>query len=837
MDESPLQQLIENGALLLALVFLFDVTAARGRVSRLSLRQIPLGLIIGAIGIGVMLMPWQFAPGIVFDTRSVLLSIAGLFFGAVPALMAMAITAAYRLYAGGSGALTGVSVILATGTLGIAWRHLRRRPLADLTLRELLLFGVATHLTMLALMFTLPWATALRVLEAIALPVLAIYPLATALLGALMVDRLRRLETSAELERLLGEARTAQDALRNLAEERRRTAEALARRNDILAALQETMLELVSQLELETLLENVVKRAARLMGATAGFLDLVNDETGQLEPRVGLGALHESLHHPVQPGEGLAGVVWQTGRPLIVNDYDAWPGRVKDFSRRALSAIIGAPLQSAGRTLGVLGLGYEFDSAQTFDQESVEILMQFARLAAIAIENARLFAAAERSRRALLSVIEDQKLAQEALEESHRRIQRHVEELTVIYEAAQRLQYLRSPETLAQELISLLEDTLHYRFGSVLLIDEAAQELRPFAVSAQGQGRAFVEADKAYIASHHIAVGQGITGYVAQTGQTVRAGDVRLDGRYYAVREGILSELCVPLRVGDRVIGVLNVESPQLNAYTESDQRILETIASQAALAIQQAQLHAQVQRYTAELEQRVRERTAQLQAANQELEAFVYSVSHDLRAPLRALDGFSAALLTHYADRLDEQGRHWLERIGHASQRMGQLIGDLLNLSRITRVEFIRRPVDLAGLAREIAAELAGRDPERQVEFLIADRLPASGDPALLRIALQNLLENAWKFTGPRSHARIEVGQVSDGSPVYFVRDNGVGFDMAYVGKLFAPFQRLHAMNEFPGTGIGLVTVQRIMTRHGGRVWAEAAVDQGATFYFTLGA
>ena len=168
----------------------------------------------------------------------------------------------------------------------------------------------------------------------------------------------------------------------------------------------------------------------------------------------------------------------------------------------------------------------------------------------------------------------------------------------------------------------------------------------------------------------------------------------------------------------------------------------------------------------------------------------------------------------------------------------MAQLINDLLNLSRVTRTEFTRQPVDLAALAREIVSELRQRDPQRQVEFITTEKLETTGDPKLLRIALQNLLENAWKFTSPRPQARIEIGQMAtELQPAsYFIRDNGVGFDMDYAGKLFAPFQRLHTTDEFPGTGIGLVTVQRIITRHGGRIWTEAAIDQGATFHFTLG-
>ena len=237
-----------------------------------------------------------------------------------------------------------------------------------------------------------------------------------------------------------------------------------------------------------------------------------------------------------------------------------------------------------------------------------------------------------------------------------------------------------------------------------------------------------------------------------------------------------------------------------------------------------------------AELEQRVADRTMQLEATNRELESFAYSVSHDLRAPLRAMDGFSAALLSLYHDRFDDQGRHYLERIQQASQRMGQLIGDLLDLSRITRRPFEPQRVDLSAMAREIAAELQAQEPGRRAAFVIAANLSVEGDPHLLRVALENLLNNAWKFTGLRSLARIEVGALSQGAErVFFVCDNGAGFDMAYADKLFGPFQRLHAMQEFPGTGIGLATVQRIVNRHGGRIWAQAAVDQGATFCFTL--
>lgn len=228
--------------------------------------------------------------------------------------------------------------------------------------------------------------------------------------------------------------------------------------------------------------------------------------------------------------------------------------------------------------------------------------------------------------------------------------------------------------------------------------------------------------------------------------------------------------------------------------------------------------------------------RSTQLEAANKELEAFSYSVSHDLRSPLRSIDGFSQALLEDCSDSLTEQGKSYLHRIRAATQRMGTLIDDLLNLSRVTRAEIQHEKLDISNLVRSVAADYQKKQPHRAVEFHVEDGLEAVGDARLLRIVLENLLGNAWKFTSQRAHATIEFGAAQlNGRGAYFVRDNGAGFEAAYADRLFGAFQRLHSAAEFPGTGIGLATVQRIIHRHGGTVWAEGAVDRGATFYFTL--
>lgn len=247
-------------------------------------------------------------------------------------------------------------------------------------------------------------------------------------------------------------------------------------------------------------------------------------------------------------------------------------------------------------------------------------------------------------------------------------------------------------------------------------------------------------------------------------------------------------------------------------------------------------QAEGDIQRLNKELEQRVLDRTVQLHTANKELESFAYSVSHDLRAPLRGIDGWSLALLEDYAESLDDQARKYLHRVRAETQQMGKLIDDMLKLSRVTRAEIQLASMDLTAIAQRAVDHLQEEIQHRQIEFVIQPGLKADGDNQLIEIALFNLLDNAVKFTGKRSQARIEFGDVEiDGEKAFFVRDDGVGFDMAYATKLFGAFQRLHKSSEFPGTGIGLATVQRIINRHGGRIWAEAKINQGATFYFTL--
>jgi signal transduction histidine kinase len=276
-------------------------------------------------------------------------------------------------------------------------------------------------------------------------------------------------------------------------------------------------------------------------------------------------------------------------------------------------------------------------------------------------------------------------------------------------------------------------------------------------------------------------------------------------------------------RLGEDEIGHLGATFNHMLGQIESSTRELKASNDE-------------VLRLNAELEQRVAERTAQLEYTNKELEAFCYSVSHDLRAPLRSIDGFSQALVEDFASQVPDEGQRYLSRIRAATQRMAQLIEDLLNLSRVSRGELQLQDIDVAEIARQVAAELQQREPGRRVELSVWDGMQARADPRLLRAALENLIGNAWKFTARCDAPRIEVGALADGGrSTFFVRDNGAGFDMAYADKLFGAFQRLHSVNEYAGTGIGLATVQRIVHRHGGRIWADAKPGKGAVFFFTL--
>ncbi|RYX92111.1 MAG: PAS domain S-box protein [Comamonadaceae bacterium] len=343
--------------------------------------------------------------------------------------------------------------------------------------------------------------------------------------------------------------------------------------------------------------------------------------------------------------------------------------------------------------------------------------------------------------------------------------------------------------------------------------------------------------------------GQGPAGKTIRSGQMVVARDVMAPGsgffwREAAVNRGLRSIICLPLRNGTRTFGLLALYSSDVHELGESETRLLGELADNLAFGI--GNLHARLERNRAqeevgrlndELEARVKLRTAELEEANRELEAFSYSVSHDLRTPLSAIDGFSGMLEKSAGSALEGSSRHYLGRIRAGVQQMGALIDDLLSLAQVSRASMQRELVDIGAMARKVLEELHEHEPGRRLHADVQAGLVAQGDWRLLMRVVENLVGNAWKFTARQAETRIAIGTAGGGGgrEIFFVRDNGAGFDMAYAEKLFGTFQRLHTADEFPGTGIGLATVHRIVTRHGGHVWAESAPAQGATFYFSL--
>ena len=389
------------------------------------------------------------------------------------------------------------------------------------------------------------------------------------------------------------------------------------------------------------------------------------------------------------------------------------------------------------------------------------------------------------------------------------------------------------PEDLIRETVNLIQDRFGFYYVGLFLLDDSGRE----AVLHAGTGEAGQEMLEA---GHRLPLGgRSMVGRCAADGEARIALDVgeeavHFDNPYLPETR---SELALPLSVRGECIGALTVQSMQEGAFSAGDVTILQSMADQLAVALLNARLYDEVQRYATRLEELVAEQTAELRAVNKELEAFAYSVSHDLRAPLRSINGFGQALVEDYGPMLDPTAQDYVRRMRAASQRMGRLIDDLLHLSRLTRRDIHRENVDLSALARGVAEEVCATEPGRQVDLVIAEGLVGYGDPGLLRILMENLLSNAYKFTSRHDSACIEFGlNRQEGEAVYFVRDDGAGFDMAYADKLFGAFQRLHRTADFEGAGIGLATVQRIVHRHGGRVWAKGAVEEGATFYFTLG-
>jgi GAF domain-containing protein len=600
------------------------------------------------------------------------------------------------------------------------------------------------------------------------------------------------------------------------------------RRRQQLQAIMEINHEITQELNLERLLPLIIQRATALLGADGGCLYgydvatqlLIPYAWDNLPPQIPISSLRLTL------GEGVTGRAASQRQGLLVNDYQVSPDGLPAFVVQGVTAVIAQPLIGGGRLLGVIAVG-RWLRTHPFTTQDQELLEALAHQAAIAMENAELY---EQERRAR-SIAEAQ-----------------AQQLAILITISAALSSSLKLEDILQRVGPEVLRYTHFEQLAIMLLDEDGQHWR----------RAFMLFPNFdYQVRTREPVAGTRTGWVIAHQQPMVVHDLARETAPHFVLDqrllhnGVRSSIYIPLVCGDQVLGTLNVHSRSPEIPTPEHVDLLQEIGHRLATAIYQARLFEaleqayrerqdaaeEVHRLNKELEQRVRQRTAELEAANKELEAFSYTVSHDLRAPLRAINGFSRILLEEHAPYLSDEARRYLHIVHDSAQEMGQLIDDLLIFSRLGRQPLTKQRVVPADLVRQVLEELRSERAGRRIDLVIGELPACRADPVLLKQVFVNLLANALKFTRRREVASIEIGcRQADGEQVYFVKDNGVGFDMQYAAKLFGVFQRLHRAEDYEGTGVGLAIVQRIIHRHGGRVWAEATVDRGAMFAFTLG-
>lgn len=731
MVESAFLPLLQNAGLLLALAVVYDLVADRAsaRIGRAG--QVAAGLMIGAIGLAIMVTPWVAAPGVNFDTRSVLLAVSGLVFGVVPTAIAMALTAALRLAQGGAGALVGVSVILAAGSIGIAWRRWRHARVEQLSLRELYLLGIVVHVVMLALMLPLPAEVASRVLGAIAFPVIAIYPVATALLGAVLIGRLRRQQTRAALR---------------ASEERLRLATSAG-------AIGLWDLDVVRGVAI------VNRELEQMLGYPEGGLP---EERRAWEERI----------HPEDRDRVLR----------AMNDHLAGstPGYRAEYRQRARDGTwrwilaVGEVVERDrdGRPLRMLGTYVDITDRRAAEEQARR---QEADLG-------RLLAEATAARQALLSMNEDLRAAEREIRDTAARYQalvRHAPDAIMVNR---------------DDRVVLANDACVALFGAN----------GPEDLLGRDPIELFHPDDHPLIMARRRRLREGRTAV-----EPIHERIVRVDG------------------------STVDVEA-SASAFDDDGTVSLHIVLRDIT---DRLRAERELRELTEDLERRVAARTAELQEANRELESFALSVSHDLRAPLRAITGFSRALATHHAHALDEEGRHYLESILAAGEQMGRLIEDLLTYARVGRRALRGEPVAIEPIVDRLRTVHASQLAESGGHIRVAAPLPAAlGDPMLVEQILGNLVGNALTYHRDDVAPEVTIdGHNGHGRVTLRVTDNGIGIDPEDRERIFDLFVRLHGDDEYAGTGLGLAIARKAARVMGGDVTVDSVPGEGSTFRVEL--
>jgi PAS domain S-box-containing protein len=735
-NETSFLKLLQNISFLLSLLLIFDLLRLKVSKRKVFPKNLLIGVLIGGMGILIMLTPLILEPGIVFDTRSVLLSISGLFFGTIPTLVAMAITIALRIYQGGGGALTGSLAILFTGGLGIAWHYLRKEPLEKVKWWQLYFFGIVVHLVMLALMFTLPRESIFHTLRNISLPVMLIYPLGTLVLGLILRNRLKRDEIQKKLIEV----------------------------TERLSKTQQLSKTGGWEFDTESKVVYWTDEVYRIHGyspeeAPQGSTDLIEKSVLCYQPE-DRPKIMEAFQKCVSMGEP-----YDLEFPIItIGGEQKWV-RTK-----------GEAVYSNGKITNVIGNMID---------------------------------------------ITDRKLAEDEIREKEEFSRTLMDNLPIgiaVNSVFPKVEFTYLNDNFVQFYRTTREALLGPdEFWNVVYEDtEFREEIKKRVLEDVAGG----DPNKMFWENIPITrVGQ--------------------ETRYISAYNTLVPDSNLSIST------VIDVTDQKLNEVKiKHDQEVLENLLSEAersrktllSLIEDQRASEDKIRKLNQELEQRVKQRTAQLEASNKELESFAYSVSHDLRAPLRGIDGFSHILEKEYAHNLNDEGRRILGVVRKSAQKMDQLIIDLLALSRVRLNELKYSKINMSSMVQNVIEELTTQPVLDKFDFIVSDLPVVNADSTLIRQVWVNLISNAIKYTSPKENCKIEIEGYEEGDCVTFVvRDNGVGYDSRYADKLFGLFQRLHSERDFEGTGIGLAIVERIIKRHNGRVWSKSDLGNGAEFYFSI--